>query len=92
MDLISSPESEGKAALNDVNTPEILMPHRIDPDIEELTLGGIWWNDVDFRAKRKNLSWHISLESQEAAREANYIEPYDLSVSFDRLRLCPCFR
>ena len=87
MDLISNSESEGTASLDNMNTPEIPMPQRIDLDVEELTLGGIWWNDVDFRAKRKNLGWHMSLESQEAAGEANYIEPYDLAVSFDRLHV-----
>ena len=87
VDLISNSDSGGKTALDSMNTPEIPMPHRIDLDVEELTLGGIWWNDVDFRAKRKNLGWHMSLESQEAAGEANYIAPYDLSVSLDRLHV-----
>ena len=87
VDLISNSDSGGKTALDSMNTPEIPMPHRIDLDVEELTLGGIWWNDVDFRAKKKNLGWHMSLESQEAAGEANYIAPYDLSVSLDRLHV-----
>ncbi|GLT17126.1 DUF3971 domain-containing protein [Vibrio zhanjiangensis] len=87
IDLVSTPIRGDKAALDKINTPEIPVPHRIDVNVEELTLGGIWWNDVDFRAKRKNLGWHMSLESQEAAGEANYIEPYDLSVSLERLHV-----
>ena len=86
-DLISNPTNDDKAALDDMNTPQIPMPNRIDLNVEELTLGSIWWNDVDFRAKRKSLGWHMNLESQEASGEANYIEPYDLSVSLDRLHV-----
>ncbi|WP_345772822.1 YhdP family protein [Vibrio sp. Isolate23] len=79
--------STHKAVLNTMNTPEIPMPNRLELDVGELTLAGIEWNDVDFTAKRKNLGWHMSLESQEVAGEASYIEPYDLSIALDRLHV-----
>ncbi|KJY92113.1 membrane protein [Vibrio neptunius] len=87
-DLLSPSTSiSSEAALNEVNTPEVPIPNRVELDVGELTLAGIEWNDVDFIAKRKNLGWHMSLESQEAAGEASYIEPYDLSVALDRLHV-----
>ncbi|ERB62235.1 hypothetical protein N779_27480, partial [Vibrio coralliilyticus OCN008] len=85
--LSRSTSNTSKAVLADMNTPQIPTPDRVELDVGELTLAGIEWNDVDFTAKRKNLGWHMSLDSQEAAGEASYIEPYDLSVALDRLHV-----
>ncbi|WFB48498.1 YhdP family protein [Vibrio coralliilyticus] len=85
--LSRSTSNTSKAVLADMNTPQIPTPDRVELDVGELTLAGIEWNDVDFTAKRKNLGWHMSLDSQEAVGEASYIEPYDLSVALDRLHV-----
>lgn len=75
------------AVLAQMNTPEIPLPNRVDVDAKALTVAGIEWNDVDFSAKRKGLGWYMNLDSQEAKGEASYIEPYDLSVSLERLHV-----
>ncbi|MCG9584462.1 TIGR02099 family protein [Vibrio tubiashii] len=80
-------EGPSEALVAQMNTPQIPLPTRVDLDAKELTLGTIDWNDVDFSAKRKGLGWYMSLDSQEAKGEASYIEPYDLSVSLERLHV-----
>ncbi|MGD8111937.1 YhdP family protein [Vibrio sp. TRT 17S01] len=85
--VLSEPEVKTKARMDELNTPQIPMPQRIDINASELHLAGIDWHDVDFSARQKNLGWHMTLESQEAVGEANYLEPYDLSVALDRLHV-----
>lgn len=75
------------AVLATLNTPEIPMPQRVDLKVNELTLAGIEWHEVKFNARKKNLGWLMSLDSQETKGQANYIEPYDLSVSLEKLHL-----
>lgn len=87
IDLLASDQGPSEAVLAQMNTPEIPLPARIDVDAKELTLAGIEWNDVDFTAKRKGLGWYMNLDSQEAKGEASYLEPYDLSVSLQRLHV-----
>lgn len=77
----------GKSSLDKMNTPEIPVPQRVDLKTQELTLADIEWHDVDFNARQKGLGWVMNLDSQEAKGQANYIQPYDLSVSFDRLHV-----
>ncbi|MFV0449135.1 MAG: YhdP family protein [Vibrio sp.] len=80
-------EKAGKSSLDKMNTPQIPLPQRVDVKTQELTLAGIEWHDVDFNARQKGLGWVMNLTSQEAQGQASYIEPYDLSISFDRLHV-----
>jgi len=75
------------SALAAINTPQVPMPERVDLQIKEMTLADIDWHDVNFNARKKNLGWLMNLDSQEAKGQANYIAPYDLSVSLDRLHV-----
>nr|WP_281364214.1 YhdP family protein [Vibrio marinisediminis] len=87
LDALTLPEPQKPSILAKLNTPTIPTPERIDLNVDELKLAGIAWNDVDFDARRKNLGWHMKLDSQEAQGEASYLEPYDLSVKLDHLHL-----
>ncbi|MEH0743113.1 TIGR02099 family protein [Vibrio cholerae] len=80
-------ESASEGVISQMSMPQIPALQRAEIKVKELELAGIKWNDVDFSAKRKNLGWHMTLDSQEALGEANYIEPYDLSVAFERLHI-----
>lgn len=82
----TSKVSSGSALAN-LNAPEIPLPERIDLQVKELTFAELEWHDVDFAARRKNLGWQAEINSQEVQGKANYIEPYDLSVSLQRLHL-----
>ncbi|EGU41695.1 hypothetical protein VII00023_16971 [Vibrio ichthyoenteri ATCC 700023] len=84
---LSQPTPKHRSVLAQLNTPIIPNPQRVDMNVDELTLAAVDWNDVDFNAKRNNLGWHMTLSSQEAKGEANYIEPYDLSVKLERLHV-----
>ncbi len=87
LEYINQPVPQKKAALDEMNTPTIPSAKRVDINAKEVLLGGVTWNDVDFSARKKALGWHMELDSQEAKGEANYIEPYDLTVSLERLHL-----
>lgn len=87
IELATQEQPSSSAVLAQMNTPQIPLPSRIDLDVKELTLANIEWNDVDFSAKRKGLGWYMNLDSQEAKGEASYLEPYDLSVSLERLHI-----
>lgn len=87
LERLSGNDEPSQALVSQMNMPEIPLPARIDLDTTELTLGSITWNDVDFTAKRKGLGWSMELDSQEAKGEAHYIEPYDLSISLERLHV-----
>ncbi|MGF1720163.1 TIGR02099 family protein [Vibrio kyushuensis] len=87
LEISNRPVPEQKAVLDELNTPTIPMPQRVNIDVADLTLAGIEWHDVDFSARRKTLGWYFDLESQEVSGEASYIEPYDLAVSLDRLHI-----
>ncbi|EEY51751.1 possible exported protein [Vibrio cholerae CT 5369-93] len=63
------------------------MPERVDAAVKELTFAGLDWHDVDLNARRKDLGWLLNLDSQEIKGQANYIEPYDLSIALERLHL-----
>ncbi len=82
------PSQKTKAsALSGMNTPEIPTPERVDLLVKELTLANIDWHDVSFNARKKSLGWLLNVDSQEATGQANYIQPYDLTVSLDRLHV-----
>ncbi|MCK6262278.1 TIGR02099 family protein [Vibrio sp. ZSDE26] len=87
LEISSRPVTAQKSVLDELNTPTIPMPQRVNINVADLTLAGIEWHDVDFSARRKNLGWYFDLESQEVSGEASYIEPYDLAVSLDRLHI-----
>ncbi|MDE1515794.1 YhdP family protein [Vibrio sp. dsl-7] len=87
---ILSEQSAVKTApskLASLNTPTIPMPERIEASVSDLTLAGLEWHDVDFNARRKDLGWLLVLDSQEIKGQANYLEPYDLTVALERLHL-----
>lgn len=73
--------------LEKLNTPEIPMPERIDLNVKDLTFAGLEWHDVDLSARQKNLGWQVEVNSQEIQGQASYIEPYDLTVSLQRLHI-----
>ncbi|MGF1752922.1 TIGR02099 family protein [Vibrio makurazakiensis] len=81
------PEVASVAVLSQMKTPEIPMPKKLSLQSKEVTLGGIKWNDVDFSARKKNLAWQMEVKSQEVEGDINYLEPYDLTVSLDRLHI-----
>ncbi|MDF2155641.1 YhdP family protein [Vibrio sp. CAU 1672] len=85
--LMQLPESEAPSVLSDMTTPKIPLPTQINADVNSLTLGGIEFNDVDFHARKKNLSWQLDVNSQEMKGKANYLQPYELAVSLERLHL-----
>ncbi|WP_075709789.1 YhdP family protein [Vibrio panuliri] len=84
---LTHPTAKQTYALAQLNTPTIPTPERVSIKVDELTLANVEWNDVRFDAKRKNLGWHMALNSQQAVGEANYISPYDLSVKLQHLNL-----
>ncbi|RJX70695.1 TIGR02099 family protein [Vibrio sinensis] len=86
-ELLFKTEPAEKGTIYASNMPTIPMPQRVDLDVKELTVASVDWNDVVFDAKRKNLGWYMTLDSQEAKGEASYIEPYDLTVALDRLHV-----
>ncbi|SHO55608.1 YhdP family protein [Vibrio quintilis] len=67
--------------------PDIPVPDHVDMKVKELTLATLEWHDVEFLARRKGPGWRVDLTSQEATGKANYIEPYDLSVSLEQFHL-----
>ncbi len=87
LSAFEAPVKTEKTRLSQLNTPEIPIPERVNLNSETVNLAGLEWHDVAFEAKRKNLGWYMQLNSQEAKGEASYIEPYDLSVSLDRLHV-----
>ncbi len=85
--VLSQPEPQTKTKLSEMKTPEIPLAQRVDLDVKTATLAGIEWDDLKFNARRKNLGWYMTLDSDQASGEASYIEPYDLSVSLDKLHI-----
>jgi uncharacterized protein (TIGR02099 family) len=69
------------------NFPTIPIPDHAEIQVQELTVAGVEWHDVDFLARRKSVGWKMDLTSQEAKGEAVYLDPYDLSVALERLHL-----
>ncbi len=67
--------------------PEIPTPEVVNLDVKTLKLATMEWHDVALNVKKKNLAWLFELNSQESKGDATYIEPYDLSVSLDRMHL-----
>ncbi|WP_194438410.1 YhdP family protein [Vibrio fluminensis] len=87
LSALTHPQTAQTSALANLNTPTIPTPERVSIDVDDLQLASMEWNDVNFDAKRKNLGWQMSLDSQQAQGEASYIAPYDLSVKLDHLHL-----
>ncbi|CAH8227758.1 putative exported protein [Vibrio aestuarianus] len=87
LNVANEPQPKASAVLDKMNTPTIPQPEKINVNVKELMLAGLEWHDVDFSARRKNLGWLVQLDSQEVKGQASYIEPYDLSVSLERLHV-----
>ncbi|HHF2935374.1 TPA: YhdP family protein [Vibrio alginolyticus] len=82
-----SESKPSSSVLASMKTPTIPLPTRIEVETPNLRLGGIEFHDVDFSASKKNLSWQLDVDSQEVKGKANYLKPYDLSVSLEHLHL-----
>ncbi|MGR5207518.1 YhdP family protein [Vibrio sp. PNB23_22_7] len=87
IDLMNVPTSNTESVLSSMKTPTIPLPTRVEMDVKNLQFGGIEFHDVDLNARKKNLSWQFDVDSQEIKGKANYLKPYDLSVSLERLHL-----
>lgn len=81
----AEPSSSKQAAQN--SFPEIPVPELISLNVKALELATLEWHDVALDVKKKNSGWLFKLNSQEAKGDATYIDPYDLSVSLDRMHL-----
>ncbi|MDK9778931.1 MULTISPECIES: YhdP family protein [Vibrio] len=86
-ELMHVPVSDQPSVLSEMATPAIPKPTNIDLDVQTLQLAGIEFHDVDLTARKKNLSWLLDVNSQEVKGKANYLKPYDLSVSLEHLHL-----
>ncbi|CDT91921.1 YhdP family protein [Vibrio coralliirubri] len=87
LSVVMEPVKPSTAVLSQMNTPTIPAPSRITFESKELILGGISWNDVDFSARKNKQAWQMEVSSQELEGDINYLPPYDLTVSLDRLHL-----
>nr|WP_284676500.1 YhdP family protein [Vibrio sinus] len=90
LDILFPSDSKTTAKKNAANKSseiEIPTPQKITLDVKNLKFATLDWHDVKFTAKKKVLSWYMQLNSLEAKGEANYIDPYDLTVSLDRLQI-----
>lgn len=67
--------------------PEIPVPELVSLNVKALELATLEWHDVALDVKKKNSGWLFELNSQEAKGDATYIDPYDLSVSLERMHL-----
>ncbi|WP_443083716.1 YhdP family protein [Vibrio sp. VB16] len=76
-----------QSRLSKMNTPEIPMPLRVNISTDNLTFASLDWHKVNFSARKKNLSWIFNVDSSEAKGQANYLEPYDLTVALERLHI-----
>lgn len=85
--VADEPAVGAKSVVDTMNTPIIPLPKRLKVQSQALTFAGLEWHDVDFSARKKNLGWQMDVESQEIEGRVNYLEPYDLSVSLDRLHI-----
>lgn len=85
--LMNSSNQPSNAVLSQMDTPSIPAPSRVTFESKELILGGISWNDVDFSARKNKQAWQMEISSQELEGDINYLPPYDLTVSLDRLHL-----
>ena len=83
----SASAQSAKKSTSTMGSIEIPTPQKITLDVPNLIFATLDWHDVKFNAKRKALGWYMSLNSLEAEGEANYIDPYDLTVSLDRLQI-----
>ncbi|CAH1536923.1 putative exported protein [Vibrio rotiferianus] len=86
-ELMHVPVSDQPSVISEMATPAIPKPTNIDLDVQTLQLAGIEFHDVDLTARKKNLSWLLDVDSQEVKGKANYLKPYDLSVSLEHLHL-----
>lgn len=67
--------------------PTLPLPERINLNVQQLTLAGLDWHEVELQARQRSVGWQVSVRSQEVAGQATYIQPYDLTVSLQHLHL-----
>lgn len=85
--LQTSPQPGESSALEQMDTPQIPLPQRVDLRVGELHLADLDWHDVVFNARQKEQTWQMTLDSQEASGTADYQLPDQLAVSLQRLHL-----
>lgn len=73
--------------LSEMNTPTFPYPRRFSLTADTVKFASLDWHNVDFSARKKGVSWLLDVDSSEVKGQANYLEPYDLSVSLDHLHL-----
>ncbi|MGR5268451.1 YhdP family protein [Vibrio astriarenae] len=87
MSLSEQAAPQVKVVIDELNTPEVPMPQRVDLDVKTLTFAGIDWHDVNFGARNKGNDWTFSLDSQQATGKANYQNGTDLTVALENLNI-----
>ncbi|WP_038146620.1 YhdP family protein [Vibrio nigripulchritudo] len=87
LELFLGPVTGPQPLVSELDVPEIPVPDVVKVESKSLTLATVEWNDFNFDARRKRLGWKMEVESAEISGQASYLEPYDLTVSLDRLQL-----
>ncbi len=70
-----------------IHSPEIPKPQKITIATDTLTLASLDWHNVNFSARKKSLSWLLDVDSAEIKGQANYFEPYNLTIDLERLHI-----
>ncbi|QIA64295.1 TIGR02099 family protein [Vibrio astriarenae] len=76
-----------KVVIDELNTPAVPVPQRIDLDVKTLTFAKMDWHDVNFGARKKGSDWTVTLDSQQAKGRAKFENGTDLSVSLEHLNI-----
>ncbi len=87
LELFLGPVTGPKPLVSELDLPKIPFPESIKIESNNLTFAGVEWHDFNFHARKNNLGWKMDVEGAEISGQASYLEPYDLTVSLDRLQL-----
>ncbi|WP_272897859.1 YhdP family protein [Vibrio sp. vnigr-6D03] len=87
LELFLGPVTGPQPLVSELDVPKIPIPESVKVESKALTLAGVEWHDLDFSARKKSLGWKMEVEGAEISGQASYLEPYDLTVSLDRLQL-----
>ncbi|MGL6314817.1 YhdP family protein [Vibrio sp. WXL103] len=80
-------QGKPKAALDELNTPEIPLPQRIDLDVKRLSFATMDWHDVSFNARKRGQNWRFNLDSQQAKGHASFEGGDQLNVALEQLNI-----
>ncbi|MDR9826304.1 YhdP family protein [Vibrio sp. FNV 38] len=87
VDISEQAAPQVKVVIDELNTPKLPMPQRIDLNVKTFTFAKMDWHDVNFSARNKGEDWTLNLDSQQAKGKASYVSNSDLSVSLERLNI-----